>query len=129
MGRKRAKATETAAPETGGGLSKYQAVKRLVESQPDISRTDVVKRLRAEGIDISVDMASSYASKARKEIGAGGSSKRRPGRPPRAAAAARETAPARPAATGLSADDVVSLADLVRRVGADEVVRIVEAIR
>jgi hypothetical protein len=128
MGRKRAGTTSAATPQSSEGPSKYQAVKRLVEAHPDVSRTDVVQRLRAEGIDITVEMASSYASKARKEIASAGTRRGKPARPATAAAAGHGAA-GRAAATGISPDEVIDLANLVKKVGADEVVRLVEAIR
>jgi hypothetical protein len=130
MGRKKAGAAEPTA-ETGGGPSKYQAVKRLVESLPDITRGDIVARLKADGIDVDPDMASSYASKARKELRMGGRKKRKGGRPPKATATTSESAPPppKPAATGISTDQVIELANIVKKVGAEEVVRIVQAIK
>jgi hypothetical protein len=128
MGRKNARSAE--ATETAGGPPKYQAVKRLVESLPDISRTDIVARLKAEGIDVDLDMASSYASKARKELGTGKRRRRRRGRPRAAATASESAAPKpRPATTGISTDEVVELASIVKKVGAEEVVRLVQAIK
>jgi hypothetical protein len=128
MGRKKVRSAEAA--EAAGGPSKYQAVKRLVESLPDISRTDIVARLEAEGIDVDLDMASSYASKARKELGTGKRQRRKRGRPRAAATASESTAPKpRPATTGISTDQVVELASIVKKVGAEEVVRLVQAIK
>jgi hypothetical protein len=129
MGRKKVRSAEAA--DTAGGPSKYQAVKRLVESLPDISRTDIVARLKAEGIDVDLDMASSYASKARNELGTGKRRRRKRGRP--RAAEATVSAPAAPkaraATTGISTDQVVELASIVKKVGAEEVVRLVQAIK
>jgi hypothetical protein len=130
MGRKKTRAAEPAT-ETGGGPPKYQAVKRLVESLPDISRTDIVARLKAEGIDVDLDMASSYASKARRELGTGKRRKRKRGRPRAAQAMASQPAApkAKHATTGISTDEVVELASIVKKVGAEEVVRLVQAIK
>jgi hypothetical protein len=131
MGRKKAVAARPAAAETGAGPSKYEAVKRLVEAQPDISRADIVSRLRAEGIDVSIEIASSYASKIRRELGTGKRRKRKGKQRRMVAATTSEStpSPAKPAAIGISTDDVVELVNIVKKVGAEEVVRLVQAIK
>lgn len=132
MGRKRAAATEAAPASSEQGTSKYSAVKSLVEANPNISRSEVVTQLKAKGIDVNLDMASSYASKARGELGSAPKRKRKGGRPKKVAALAvtvptvRQTKPA--STGGMSPDDVIGLANLVKRFGGDAVVRLVHAI-
>jgi hypothetical protein len=88
MGRKKLKSREPT-QTTNSGLSNYQAVERLVEFLPDISRRDIASRLKADGIDLDVDMASAYASKVRKEFGLASNRNGKRGRASTAIAAAR----------------------------------------
>lgn len=125
-----AKKKKTATP------SKYAAVLRLVTAEPDISESDLVAKLRAVGVTGSESTVSNYRSKARKEIGVSkprkGGRRRKVAHAAKAVAAPTAAAPTTPAATvtsrGLSANDFITLANIVKKIGAAEVQRFVAAI-
>ena len=110
------------------GTNKFAAVLRLISAEPTISLSDLIARLRAEGIDISEATASNYRSTARKQVGV---SKPRKGKRRKKTTAAvplsNGTPPVTKPARG-GAEDFITLAALVKKIGPDEVRRFVTAI-